>query len=123
MLCNNASGQKKHQPSGPEFGRTAPGKEPKGALWPAAGRPGGRFRCFPGSGPAKIRPGKPISGPEVPLRNIDWVPRALVTDPQYWSVVDAIWGCFWGQCGSVCGPMLASFSSSFGVCLAQPFLF
>ena len=35
---------------------------------PAEGRPEGRFRCLPGSSPAKIRPGRPISGPEALLR-------------------------------------------------------
>ncbi len=37
----------------------------------AKDRPEGRFRCFPGSSPAKIRPGRPISGPEALLRNIE----------------------------------------------------
>ncbi len=43
-----------NRPSGPDFGRTATGNTPKSALRPAFGRPVGRFRCFPGSGPAKI---------------------------------------------------------------------
>ncbi len=30
------------------------------------------FPVFPGSGPAKIRPGRPISGPEALLRNIEY---------------------------------------------------
>ncbi len=34
---------------------------------PAEGRPG----CFPGSSPAKFRPGRPISGSEAVLRNIE----------------------------------------------------
>ena len=45
---------------------------------PKAGRradfvlsPEGRFRCFPGSSPAKIRTGRPISGPEALLRSIE----------------------------------------------------
>ncbi len=59
----------------PDFGRTAIGKTPKWALRLAEGRPEGRFRCFPGSSLAKIKPGSPISGPEALLCNI---------------------GCFWG---------------------------
>jgi hypothetical protein len=43
---------------------TATGKTPKSFLRPAFGRPEGPFRCFPGSSPAKIRPGRPIYGPE-----------------------------------------------------------
>ena len=39
----------------------------------AEGRPEGRFRCFPGSSPAKIRPGRPISGPEALLRNLEHI--------------------------------------------------
>jgi hypothetical protein len=40
---------------------------------PAGRRPAqGRFRCFPGSSPAQIRPGRPISGPEALLRNIEY---------------------------------------------------
>ena len=35
---------------------------------PAFGWPEGRFRCFPGSSLAQIRPGRPISGPESFLR-------------------------------------------------------
>ncbi len=35
------------------------------------GRPEGLFRCLPGSSPAKIRPGRPISGPEALLRSIE----------------------------------------------------
>ena len=37
-----------------------------------SGRPEGRFRCFPGSSPAKIWPGSPMSGPEALLRNIEY---------------------------------------------------
>jgi hypothetical protein len=40
-------------------------------ILPAEGRPEGRFRCFSGSSPAKIRPGRPISGPDAILRNIE----------------------------------------------------
>ncbi len=36
-----------------------------------SGRPEGRFGYFPGSGPAKIRPGKLICGPEALLRNTE----------------------------------------------------
>ena len=39
----------------------------------AEGRPEGRFQCFPGSSPAKIRPGRPFNGPEALLRNIAYV--------------------------------------------------
>ncbi len=35
------------------------------------GRPEGRFRFSPGSSPAKIRPGRPSSGPEVVFCNIE----------------------------------------------------
>ncbi len=42
------------------------------ALRSAFGRPEGRFRCFPGSSPAKIRPGRLISGPEALLHNIEY---------------------------------------------------
>jgi hypothetical protein len=34
-------------------------------------RPEDRSRFFPGCGPAEIRPGRPIYGPEALLRNID----------------------------------------------------
>ncbi len=44
------------------FGGTATGKEPKSALRPAFGRPESPSRCSPGSSPAEIRPGRPISG-------------------------------------------------------------
>ncbi len=60
-----------NRPSGPDIGRTATGKAPKSALPPAEGRPEGRFRCFPGSSPAKIWPGRPIYGPEPLLHNIE----------------------------------------------------
>ncbi len=56
LLRNNASG--------PDFGRTATGKTPTSALRPDFDRSEARFRCFPGSSPAKIRPGSPIPGPE-----------------------------------------------------------
>ena len=38
---------------------------PPASLRPAFGRPEGRFRCFPGCSPAKIRPGSPTYGLEV----------------------------------------------------------
>jgi hypothetical protein len=60
-----------NRPSGLDFGRTATGKAPKLALRPDFGRPEGRVRCFPSSSPAKIRPGRPIYGPEALLCNID----------------------------------------------------
>ncbi len=65
-------GRKSARPSGPDFGRTATGKRPKSALRPALCRPEGRFKCFPGSSPAKIRPGRPIYGPEALLSNIEY---------------------------------------------------
>jgi hypothetical protein len=37
----------------------------------AEGRPAGRFQGFPGSSPAKMRPGRPIYGQEALLRNIE----------------------------------------------------
>ncbi len=57
--------------SGPEGG--LPDRIVAGLL-PGKNRklPEGRFRCFPGGSPAKIRPGKPISGPEALLRNIGY---------------------------------------------------
>ncbi len=67
QLCFRAG----NRPSGPDFGRTATGNTPKSALRPAFDRPEDRFRCFPDSSPAKIRPGRPISGPEAVLRNIE----------------------------------------------------
>jgi hypothetical protein len=51
-----------HRPSGLDFGRTATRKKPKSGLRPAEGRPEGRCRCFPGSSPAKLRPGRRIYG-------------------------------------------------------------
>ncbi len=57
--------------TGPDFGWTATGKTLESALRPAEGRPEDRFRCFPGRSPAKIRPGRPISGPEALLRNVE----------------------------------------------------
>ncbi len=56
-----------------DFGRIATGKSLKSALRPAGGRPEGRFRCFPGRSPAKIRPGRPIYGPEALLRDIEYL--------------------------------------------------
>jgi hypothetical protein len=66
-----------NRPSGPDFGRTATGKAPKSALWLAFGRPEGRYRCFPGSSPATIRPGKPIYRLEALLRNIEYFAVAV----------------------------------------------
>jgi hypothetical protein len=63
--------------SGSDFGRTAIGKAPKTAFRPAEGRPDGQFRCFPGSSPAKIRPGRPIYGPEALLRNMEYFATGL----------------------------------------------
>ncbi len=42
---------------------------------PDGRRPAGGpiFLCFPGSSPAKIRPGSSISGPEALLRNIEYM--------------------------------------------------
>ncbi len=40
----------------------------------ATRRPEGRFRFFPGSSPAKFRPGSPISGPEALVHNIEYPP-------------------------------------------------
>ncbi len=58
--------------SGLDFGWTATGKASKSVLRLAEGRPEGRFRFFPESNPAKIRPGRPIAGPEALLCNIDY---------------------------------------------------
>ncbi len=63
-----------NRPSGPDFSRTAPGTPPKAAPRPADGLREGRFRCFPGSSLAKIRPGRPIYGPEALLRNTEYTP-------------------------------------------------
>ncbi len=43
-------------------------------IGPLAGPAGrrGRFGCFPGRSPAKIRPGRPISGPVALWRNIEY---------------------------------------------------
>jgi hypothetical protein len=40
----------------------------------AGGQPEGPFRCFPGSSPATLRPGRPFYGPETLLRNIGYLP-------------------------------------------------
>ncbi len=61
-----------NRPSGPVFGRTAAGKTPKSTRRQAVGRPEARFRCFPGSSPAKLRPGRTIYGPDAPLRNTEY---------------------------------------------------
>ncbi len=59
MLSNSASAE-------PEIGLPA-------RIW-AGLLPGkNRSRCFPGSSPAQIRPGRPISGPESLLRNIKYI--------------------------------------------------
>jgi hypothetical protein len=62
-----------NRPSGPDFGRTATGKTPKSAFRLGFGRPEAAFLCFPGFSPAKIRPGRPISGPESLLPNTKWI--------------------------------------------------
>ncbi len=67
-----------NKPSGPDFGRIAAGKTPKSA----EGRPEGRFRC---SSLAKIRPGRPIYGPEALLRNIEYeIMQMLQGSHQSW---------------------------------------
>jgi hypothetical protein len=60
--------------SGPEIGLPGrilagllSGKAPKSSLRPA----GGPISVFPGSSPAKIRPGRLFYGPEALLRNIE----------------------------------------------------
>ena len=63
MLRNNASGPEIDL-SGRILDGLLPGKH--------RNRPEGRFRCFPGSSPAKIRPGRPISGPEALSHNIKY---------------------------------------------------
>ncbi len=63
MLRNTASG--------PEM--SLPGRIVAGLLpGEHRNRPSGRFLCSPGSSPAKIRPGRPISGTETILRNIEY---------------------------------------------------
>ncbi len=63
----------RNRASGPEIG--LPGRILAGLL-PGKNRnrpsfrPEGRFLCFPGSSPAKIRPRRPIYGPEARLRNL-----------------------------------------------------
>ncbi len=64
VLCYAIVLPGRNRPSGPDFGRTATGKAPRAAPRPAVGRPEGRSRFLPGSSPAKIRPGRSISGPE-----------------------------------------------------------
>jgi len=60
------------------WARTATGNVPKSALRPAFGQPKGRFRFFPGSSPAKNRPGRPIyrptifGGPGAPISGRFW---------------------------------------------------
>ncbi len=46
---------------------------------PAFGQPEVRFRYFPNSSPAKIRSGRPMSGPEALLRNIEYFSGATKT--------------------------------------------
>ncbi len=77
MLRNRASGPETGLP-GRIFGRTATGKSSKSAPLPAEGRPEGRFRCLPGGSPAKIRPGRPISGPEALLCDLVHAGRGTV---------------------------------------------
>ncbi len=69
MLCNSASGPV-NRPSGPDCGRTAIGKAPKSA--------GGPISVL---SPAKIRPGRPIHGPEPLLRNIEYGTRGMQERP------------------------------------------
>ena len=71
VLRNSASGPQIGL-LGRIIGRAATGNAPKSALRPAFGRPEGRFRFFPGSSPAKIRPGRSTSGPEALLHNIEY---------------------------------------------------
>ncbi len=66
------------RPGGP--GGPGPGKHRK-AIWPGKHRPSGRpsagrradFGALPARRPAKIRPGRPIDGPEALLRNIEYL--------------------------------------------------
>ncbi len=70
MLRNNASGPLIDLPGRILAGLLRENTE----IDPPAGRrtAGGPFRCFPGSSPPKIRPGRPISGPEALLRHIEY---------------------------------------------------
>ncbi len=70
MLRNSASGPEIGLP-GWILAGLLPGKPRNGPSGPAEGRPESRFRCFPGSSPAKLRPARPISGLEALLRNIE----------------------------------------------------
>ncbi len=71
MLRNNASGPEIGLP-----GRILAGLLPEKHQNRPSGRPkAGRradFGTFPGSSPARIRPGRPIYGPEALLRNIGY---------------------------------------------------
>ncbi len=67
MLRNNASGPE-IGPQGQMLAGLLPGKNRN----LPSGRPEGRFRFFPGGSPAKIRPGRPIYGPEAILHNIEY---------------------------------------------------
>ena len=58
---------------------------------PAGLRPAGGLisvLSFPGSSPAKIRPGRPIYGPEALLHNIEYLTLAtvLAVDVPYWCL-------------------------------------
>jgi hypothetical protein len=66
MLGNSASGPEIGLP-GLILAGLPPGKNRNRPF----GGQEGRCRCFPGSSPAKIRPGRPIYGPEALLCNID----------------------------------------------------
>ncbi len=68
MLCNDASGAESGLP-GRILAGLLPGKHPNRP----SGQPEGRFRYFPGSSPPKIQPGRPISGPEAVLCNIEYI--------------------------------------------------
>ncbi len=84
MLRKNASGPNKsafRAGFGPDCYRES-------ALRPAEGRQEGRFRSFPDSSPAKIQPGRPISGPEALSRSSATM-RATV--PFCWRPTEWTW--------------------------------
>ncbi len=85
MLRNSASGP-------PDLVPTGTWKTMKSGLRPAKCRPEGKCRCFPGRGPAKIRPGRPIYGPEALLRNIEYPGEGLGGRFEV-VVVDFWWIC------------------------------
>ncbi len=60
----------------------------KSAHLPAEGWPEAQFRCFPGSRPVKIRPGRSISGPEALLRNIVYVQGWFVFELQVMALAN-----------------------------------